>query len=63
MQEFGKFLFLAGIGLALLGLLLWWGRLPGDFFVEKQNIKFYFPLTTSLLLSVLLSLLLWFFRR
>jgi uncharacterized membrane protein len=39
------------------------GRLPGDFYVERGNWKFYFPLMTSILLSIILSLVLWFFNR
>jgi hypothetical protein len=59
------------LGLALLvGGLLWpfltrlgLGRLPGDIVVERPNFRFYFPLATSILLSALLSLLFWLFRR
>ena len=59
------------LGLALLvGSLLWpfltrlgLGRLPGDIVVERPNFRFYFPLATSILLSALLSLLFWLFRR
>jgi hypothetical protein len=59
------------LGLALLvGGLLWpfltrlgLGRLPGDIVVERPNFRFYFPLATSILLSVFLSLLFWLFRR
>jgi hypothetical protein len=59
------------LGLALLvGSLLWpfltrlgLGRLPGDIVVERPNFRFYFPLVTSILLSVFLSLLFWLFRR
>jgi hypothetical protein len=59
------------LGLALLvGSLLWpfltrlgLGRLPGDIVVERPNFRFYFPLATSILLSVFLSLLFWLFRR
>ncbi len=43
-----------------IGLL---GKLPGDIAVEKENFKFYFPLTTSILLSVVLSVLFWLFRK
>lgn len=39
------------------------GRLPGDIAVEKENFRFYFPLATSIIISLLLSLLFWFFRR
>lgn len=68
MPEVGKLLFVLGVTIALLGLLLWFGRwplgrLPGDIFVEKEHFRFYFPLVTSLLLSLLLTALLWFLRR
>lgn len=39
------------------------GRLPGDFYIERGNWKIYFPLATSILLSLILSLALWFFNR
>ena len=70
MNELGKFLFVAGLVLAVVGLLLWsgigknWlGRLPGDIHYSKGNFSFYFPLVTCLLLSLLLTLLLWLFRK
>ena len=64
-----KFLIIAGLVMVGLGLL-WMvgerfglGRLPGDIVVERGNFKFYFPLATSLILSVAISLLLWLFNR
>ena len=70
MQEIGKLLLGAGLVLALVGFFLWklsdrlpLGRLPGDIFVQKPNMTFYFPLTTCLLLSVVVTLLLWLLRR
>ncbi|QGM94749.1 DUF2905 domain-containing protein [Methylocystis rosea] len=64
-----KFLIIAGLVMVGLGIL-WMvgerfglGRLPGDIVVESGNFKFYFPLATSLILSVVVSLLLWFFNR
>ena len=70
----GKALLAAGILLALLGawvllsgrfpsLPTWLGRLPGDVFIERKNIRIYLPITTSLLLSLILTLLFWFFSR
>lgn len=66
----GKLLMLCGLGLLLLGALLsfgdklgWMGRLPGDIRIERENVSFYFPLGSCLLLSALISLLLWLFRR
>jgi hypothetical protein len=66
----GKLLILCGLGLVVLGALLssgdklgWLGRLPGDFRIERGNFSFFFPLGSCLLISALLSLLLWLFRR
>jgi len=58
-------LVLVGVGLLLsfVGKVPWLGRLPGDIHVERGNWSFYFPLATSLLLSVVLSLLFWLFGR
>jgi hypothetical protein len=57
-------LVLAGVGLVwlLVPAVPWLGRLPGDIRIERDNFRFYFPLTTCLLLSALLSLALWLFR-
>ena len=69
LNELGKILVLVGLAIALVGLLLWsgagkgWlGRLPGDIHYSRGNFSFYFPLMTSLLLSILLTFLLWLFR-
>lgn len=66
----GKILILFGILLIVAGGLLLFGgkipflgRLPGDIRIERENFTLFFPLGTCLLLSVLLSLLLWLFRR
>ncbi|MEK7374499.1 MAG: DUF2905 domain-containing protein [Thermodesulfobacteriota bacterium] len=58
-------LIIAGIGFALIfaGKIPWLGRLPGDFFFRGKNFSFYFPLTTSILISVILTLILWFINR
>ena len=70
MNEIGKFLVILGIGIAVVGALLWscvgkyWlGRLPGDIHYSRGNFSFHFPLVTCLLLSVIITLLLWLFRR
>jgi Ca2+/Na+ antiporter len=63
--------FLIGLGIAaiLIGLLWPWlgklplGRLPGDILVERENFRFYLPLTSMLLISGLLTLILWLLRR
>jgi len=58
-------LLIAGIGVALLlsGKVPWLGRLPGDFLFQGKQSSFYFPLTTSILISVVLSLIMWFINR
>ncbi len=58
----GGVLLLAGIALTAFGGL-GLGRLPGDFVFRRGNVTFFFPLVTSILLSIVLSLLLWLFRR
>ena len=63
----GRTLVLVGLGIAALGLLVMLGvplgRLPGDFYVRRGSASFYFPLTTSIVVSILLTLALAFFRR
>jgi hypothetical protein len=63
----GKTLVLIGLGIAALGLAIMLGvpvgRLPGDFYVRRGGFSFYFPLATSIIVSILLTLLLAFFRR
>jgi Protein of unknown function (DUF2905) len=70
-QEIGKYAVIAGIILVVVGVLLWrfstwfgWlGHLPGDISVEKGNFKLYFPLVTCILISILLTIVSWIFRR
>jgi hypothetical protein len=63
----GKTIVLLGLAITGLGLLMVWGvplgRLPGDFSVRRGNVSFYFPLTTSIVVSVVLTLLFAVFRR
>jgi uncharacterized protein HemY len=66
----GKSLILVGLLLALLGGLIlaggkipWIGKLPGDILIRKKNFTFYFPLTTGIIISIILSLLFWFLNR
>jgi hypothetical protein len=70
MPDLGRMLIIAGAILLLLGLLLtlsgkvpWIGHLPGDISIERDGFRFYFPLTTCIVVSVLISVLLWMFRR
>lgn len=64
-----RFLVTAGIVLVVLGLAWPWlaklglGRLPGDIVIEKEGFRFYFPITTAILVSLVISLLLSFFRK
>jgi len=69
-NELGKMLVVVGLAIAVVGALLWagvgkgWmGRLPGDIHYTRNNFTFHFPLVTCLLLSLLLSLILWLFRK
>ena len=63
----GKLLVLLGLGIAAVGLLMMlgvpFGRLPGDIVVRRGNFSFYFPLVTSIVLSILLTLFFSLFRR
>jgi hypothetical protein len=63
----GRTLVLIGLGIAALGLVMMLGvpigRLPGDIVVKRDNFSFYFPITTSIVLSILLTLLFALFRR
>lgn len=63
MMWMGGLLFVLGLALAYGGRLLSLGRLPGDIVVQRGNFTFYFPLMTSILLSVILSLLFWVLGR
>jgi len=63
----GKVLLVLGLVISALGVLIMLGvplgRLPGDFAVKRGNFGFYFPLTTSIVLSILLTLIFALFRR
>ncbi len=65
-SQIGKFLVIGGIILALLGGVLillgkvpFIGKLPGDIIIQRRNFTFYFPLGTSILISIILTLILW----
>jgi Zn-dependent protease with chaperone function len=67
---FGKILIFLGIILTAAGILFmfgakipWFGKLPGDIYIKKENFTFYFPLATSILLSVILSIVMLFISR
>jgi len=70
MNEMGKFLVITGLMIAAVGALLWsgvgqgWlGRLPGDINYSKGDFSLHFPIVTCRLLSAILTLLLWLFRK
>lgn len=70
MNDMAKFIIMAGIVLILIGAVVGLvgkipgaGKLPGDILIKKENFSFYFPLTTCLLLSIVISLIMYFFRR
>jgi len=59
----GLVLVAAGLLLALAPRFPWLGKLPGDILIQRANMTFYLPLATSLLVSLVLSLLVWLFRK
>jgi uncharacterized protein HemY len=59
----GGLLFIAGAAMVLIGKIPWLGRLPGDIYIERRNFTLVFPLATSVLISVILSLVLYLFSR
>jgi hypothetical protein len=70
MNELGKVLFVFGVVIALVGLALWtgvgrgWlGRLPGDIHYSRGNFTFYFPIVTCILVSLVLTLIVWLFKK
>jgi len=67
---FGKILIFFGVILVTIGILFvfsgkipWLGKLPGDIYIKKDNFTFYFPLATSIFLSIILSLILLFIGK
>ena len=70
MNELGRLLVIVGLVIAGIGLLLWsgfgrgwFGQLPGDLHVQRGQFSFHFPVVTCLVISVVLTLLMWLFRR
>ena len=70
-SETGKWIIGAGVIIIVIGILIyffhdkvnWIGRLPGDIRIEKENFKFYFPITTMILLSLAATLIIWLIRK
>ncbi|MBI5748812.1 MAG: DUF2905 domain-containing protein [Nitrospinae bacterium] len=60
---FGAILILIGGALLLAGKVPWIGRLPGDIFIQKKNFTFYFPLATSIIISIILTLIFFILGR
>jgi uncharacterized protein HemY len=67
---FGKVVIIVGLIIALIGVLLvitprvpWLGKLPGDITIKRDNFHFYFPLTTCIIISIILTLIFYLFRR
>lgn len=69
-ENIGKWMLVIGLVVASLGLIIlyfknafsWFGNLPGDIKIQKENSSFFFPITSMLLLSLILNLLIWFIR-
>lgn len=69
-QPLGKILIIIGVFIIILGILFlfvgripWIGRLPGDIVIERKNINIYIPITTSIILSILLTIIFWFLSK
>jgi hypothetical protein len=69
-QQIGKLILVTGVVFLVAGALLmlagkipWIGKLPGDFTIQRRNFTFYFPLATSIVISILLTFLFWIFGR
>lgn len=70
-SETGKWIIIAGIGIVLIGILVyffhdklnWIGRLPGDIRMEGENSSFYFPITTMIIISIVLTILVNIIKR
>ncbi len=70
-EHIGKLLIVLGLIIVAIGALImlsgkisWLGKLPGDILIQKRNFTFYFPIATSIILSIVLTIVLWlFFRR
>jgi uncharacterized membrane protein len=69
--QYGKIIIFIGSVLLIFGVLIyfwgdkfsWFGKLPGDIRIEKTNFKIYFPITTMLIISLLLNLIIWILKK
>lgn len=70
-QQTGKYILILGIFIVIAGLLIyffhdyfkWIGKLPGDIRIEKENFRFYFPLTTMVVFSIVITIIINIFKR
>jgi len=70
-SDTGKYIIITGVLIVLLGVLIyffhdklnWIGRLPGDIRIEKENFKFYFPITTMIIFSVVITIIVQLIKR
>ena len=70
-SQTGKWIIIAGILIIVIGIVIyffhdklnWLGKLPGDIRIEKENFRFYFPITTMIIISVVLTLLINIFKK
>lgn len=71
MQNTGKAILIIGIVIAAIGLVIillgdklgWFGNLPGDIKVKRENFSFYIPITTMILMSIVISIIIWLIRK
>jgi hypothetical protein len=70
MSDMGKWLIFFGLAITAAGIIItfagkipWLGKLPGDIYIKRENFSFFFPLATCILLSAVLSFILWLFRK
>jgi hypothetical protein len=70
-SDTGKYIIIAGVMIVLLGVLIyffhdklnWIGRLPGDIRIEKENFRFYFPITTMIIVSLVITVIIQLIKR
>jgi hypothetical protein len=70
-SETGKYIIVFGAGIIIVGIIIyffhdklhWIGRLPGDISIEKENFRFYFPITTMVLFSILITIIVRIIRK
>jgi len=70
MSEIGKWLITLGLVIAAAGVVVtlagkfpWLGRLPGDIYIKRENFTFHFPLVTCIIISAIVSFILWLLRK